>query len=67
MDNQCILMGFHQMEITLNDFFNIQGLYDVFVNHKLLIYRNEIFNIDNNTKWDGTSNNGLGSNQFYFL
>ena len=56
--------GFSPNGDGLNDFFNIQGLYDVFVNHKLLIYNRNgalIFRGDNNTKWDGTSNNGLGS------
>ena len=56
--------GFSPNGDGLNDFFNIQGLYDVFVNHKLFIYNRNgalIFRGDNNTKWDGTSNNGLGS------
>ena len=56
--------GFSPNGDGLNDFFNIQGIYDVFVNHKLFIYNRNgalIFSGDNNTKWDGTSNNGLGS------
>jgi gliding motility-associated-like protein len=56
--------GFSPNGDGVNDFFNIQGLYDVFVNHKLFIYNRNgalIFRGDNNTKWDGTSNNGLGS------
>jgi gliding motility-associated-like protein len=56
--------GFSPNGDGLNDFFNIQGIYDVFVNHKLLIYNRNgalIFRGDNNTKWYGTSNNGLGS------
>ena len=57
--------GFSPNGDGLNDLFNIQGLYDEFLNHKLLIYNRHgtlIFEGNNNIKWDGTSNNGLGSN-----
>jgi gliding motility-associated-like protein len=48
----------------LNDIFDIQGVYDVFINHKLLIYNRYgslIFEGDNNIKWDGNSNRGTNS------
>lgn len=44
-----------------NDIFDIQGLYDVFLNHKLLIqnrYGTVVFEGNNNTKWEGNSNTG---------
>lgn len=53
--------GFSPNGDGYNDWFNIQGLYDVFLNHKLLIYNRYgtvIFEGDNDTKWDGTSNRG---------
>jgi len=42
-----------------NDFFNITSLYDVYLNHELKIYNRYgklVFNGDNTTKWDGSSN-----------
>jgi gliding motility-associated-like protein len=45
-----------------NDWFNIQGLYNIFENHKLLIYNRYgtlIFEGDNNHPWLGISNKGL--------
>ena len=45
-----------------NDYFNIQGLYDVFEQHELLIYNRYgtlIFKGDNLKKWDGKANQGL--------
>ena len=48
-----------------NDFFNIEGLYNVFLNHKLLIYNRYgslVFVGNNDKKWDGTSNHGIFSN-----
>ncbi|SFN86351.1 gliding motility-associated C-terminal domain-containing protein [Bizionia echini] len=47
-----------------NDWFNIQGLYNIFENHKLLIYNRWgtlIFQGNNNLPWDGTANKGLTS------
>ena len=67
-NNDCeinIPQGFSPNGDGLNDFFNIQGLYDVFLNHKLLIYNrygNLVFVGDNDNKWDGTSNHGIGFN-----
>ena len=43
-----------------NDYFNIQNLYDVFINHKLKIYNRYgtlIFEGDNSNKWYGTTIN----------
>lgn len=57
--------GFSPNGDGLNDWFNIQGLYDVFLNHKLLIYNRYgtlIFEGNNDLKWDGTSNRGANSN-----
>ena len=45
----------------LNDVFNILGLYDVFINHKLRIfnrYGTMVFEGDNDLKWDGSANRG---------
>ena len=45
-----------------NDWFNIQGLYDIFENHQLLIYNRWgtlIFEGDNNLRWEGRANRGL--------
>ena len=53
--------GFSPNGDGFNDWFNIQGLYDVFLNHKLLIYNRYgtlIFEGNNDLKWDGTSNRG---------
>lgn len=53
--------GFSPNGDGYNDWFNIQGLYDIFYNHKLLIYNRYgtlIFEGNNNLKWDGTSNRG---------
>ncbi|GGG57324.1 gliding motility-associated C-terminal domain-containing protein [Bizionia arctica] len=47
-----------------NDWFNIQGLYNIFENHKLLIYNRYgtlIFEGDNNNPWLGNSNKGLNN------
>lgn len=48
----------------INDIFDIQGLYDVFTNHKLHIYNRYgtlIFEGDNNNKWNGKSNRGFNT------
>ncbi len=45
-----------------NDWFNIQGLYDIFERHQLLIYNRWgtlIFEGNNDLKWDGRANRGL--------
>src|SRR5690554_250510 len=47
-----------------NDWFNIQGLYDIFEKHKLLIYNRYgtlVFEGDNENRWTGKSNRGLNN------
>jgi gliding motility-associated-like protein len=54
--------GFSPNNDGLNDWFNIQGLYNIFVNHELLIfnrYGTLIFVGDNNQPWTGVPNRGL--------
>ncbi|MDA9875975.1 gliding motility-associated C-terminal domain-containing protein [Flavobacteriaceae bacterium] len=44
-----------------NDIFDIQNLYDIYLNHSLKIYNRYgdcIFEGDNTTKWDGRTKNG---------
>lgn len=65
--NNCppiVPQGFSPNNDGYNDWFNIQGLYDVFENHELLIYNRYgtlIFKGNNNLKWDGTANQGLNN------
>ena len=59
-----IPQGFSPTDDGVNDWFNIQGLYNVFLNHKLEIYNRYgvlIFEGDNATPWNGKSNRGLNS------
>lgn len=54
--------GFSPNNDGFNDFFNIQGLYDVFDAHQLLIYNRYgtlIFEGNNDLKWYGKSNRGI--------
>lgn len=54
--------GFSPNNDGLNDWFNIQGLYDIFINHELRIYNRygTLIFVGNNSKpWDGTANRGL--------
>ena len=47
-----------------NDWFNIQGLYNIFEKHKLLIYNRYgtlIFEGDNENPWHGLANKGLNN------
>ena len=56
--------GFSPNDDTYNDWFNIQGLYDIFENHELLIfnrYGTLIFEGDNSKPWDGKANRGLNN------
>jgi len=56
--------GFSPNEDGFNDWFNIQGLYDIFDQHQLLIYNRHgtlIFQGDNSLKWFGKSNKGLNA------
>ena len=56
--------GFSPNNDGLNDWFNIQGLYNIFVNHELLIfnrYGTLIFVGDNNQPWTGIPNRGINA------
>ena len=47
-----------------NDWFNIQGLYDIFENHRLKIfnrYGTLIFQGNNNERWEGLINRGINN------
>ena len=59
-----IPQGFSPNGDLVNDYFNIQYLYDVFYDHKLTIYSRWgtiVFEGDNSNKWNGISNRGLSS------
>lgn len=56
--------GFSPNGDTYNDWFNIQGLYDIFEKHQLRIYNRYgtlVFEGDNSKKWDGKSNRGINN------
>ncbi len=56
--------GFSPNNDNYNDWFNIQGLYDIFTEHKLKIYNRYgdiIFEGDNNNPWYGKINRGLNN------
>ena len=56
--------GFSPNQDPYNNFFNISGLYNIFENHQLKIFNRLgtlIFIGDNDTKWDGRVNQGLGN------
>lgn len=56
-----IPQGFSPNNDSINDWFNIQGLYNIFTNHELKIFNRLgdcIFRGDNNTPWDGKLRNG---------
>jgi gliding motility-associated-like protein len=56
--------GFSPNDDTKNDWFNIQGLYNIFTEHELEIYNRYgdiIFVGDNEKPWDGTVNRGLNN------
>ncbi|SHG44921.1 gliding motility-associated C-terminal domain-containing protein [Winogradskyella jejuensis] len=58
--------GFSPNDDNKNDWFNIQGLYNIFEQHELKIYNRLgtlIFKGDNQKRWDGYSNNGLNNGQ----
>ena len=59
-----IPQGFSPNNDTFNDWFNIQGLYDIFTKHKLEIYNRYgdiIFEGDNDKPWYGKINRGLNN------
>ncbi|MGS2726658.1 gliding motility-associated C-terminal domain-containing protein [Psychroserpens sp. BH13MA-6] len=56
--------GFSPNNDGVNDWFNIQGLYDIFESHELKIfnrYGTLIFEGDNDLKWEGQINRGLNN------
>lgn len=56
--------GFSPNDDTFNDWFNIQGLYDIFTEHQLKIYNRYgdiIFEGDNDKPWSGEINSGLNN------
>ncbi|MEZ4793074.1 MAG: gliding motility-associated C-terminal domain-containing protein [Gelidibacter sp.] len=56
--------GFSPNDDSLNDWFNIQGLYDIFLSHELKIYNRYgtlIFEGNNATPWDGKANRGINN------
>lgn len=56
--------GFSPNDDTYNDWFNIQGLYDIFTQHQLKIYNRYgdlIFEGNNDKRWFGKVNRGLNN------
>ncbi len=56
--------GFSPNDDNINDWFNIQGLYNIFEHHKLKIfnrYGTLIFEGDNNKPWRGYTNRGINN------
>jgi gliding motility-associated-like protein len=56
--------GFSPNDDTFNDWFNIQGLYDIFTEHQLKIYNRYgdiIFEGNNEKPWNGKINSGLNN------
>jgi len=59
-----IPQGFSPNNDTVNDWFNIQDLYDIFEKHELQIYNRYgtlIFVGDNATRWEGKANRGINN------
>ncbi|WP_461598532.1 T9SS type B sorting domain-containing protein [Winogradskyella sp.] len=59
-----IPQGFSPNDDTFNDWFNIQGLYDIFTEHQLKIYNRYgdiIFEGNNEKPWNGKINSGLNN------
>ncbi|WP_258774283.1 gliding motility-associated C-terminal domain-containing protein [Winogradskyella sp. KYW1333] len=57
--------GFSPNDDNANDWFNIQGLYDIFTEHELLIfnrYGDLIFKGNNDKLWSGVVNKGINAN-----
>ncbi len=56
--------GFSPNNDGKNDWFNIQGLYDIFKAHELFVYNRYgvlIFKGDNDNPWKGYTNRGIGN------
>ena len=61
-----IPQGFSPNNDSINDWFNIQGLYNIFTQHELIIYNRYgtlIFEGNNDKRWEGYSNRGFNSGQ----
>lgn len=61
-----IPQGFSPNTDGINDWFNIQGLYNIFTEHELIIYNRYgtlIFEGNNDKRWEGFSNRGINSGQ----
>ncbi|NRA93388.1 MAG: gliding motility-associated C-terminal domain-containing protein, partial [Psychroserpens sp.] len=61
-----IPQGFSPNDDSINDWFNIQGLYNIFTKHELIIYNRYgtlIFEGNNDKRWEGYSNRGINSGQ----
>jgi gliding motility-associated-like protein len=59
-----IPQGFSPNDDGYNDWFNIQGLYDIFEVHELQIYNRYgtlVFVGDNSKRWEGKANRGLNN------
>ena len=59
-----IPQGFSPNDDLYNDWFNIQGLYDIFEVHELQIYNRYgtlVFVGDNSKRWEGKANRGLNN------
>lgn len=59
-----IPQGFSPNNDGFNDWFNIQGLYNIFEKHELLIYNRYgtlIFKGNNEKRWEGKANHGLNN------
>lgn len=57
--------GFSPNNDGINDWFNIQGLYNIFENHELKIFNRYgilIFEGNNTNRWNGRTNRGLNNN-----
>ena len=68
--NPTIPQGFSPNEDGYNDWFNIDGLYDIYLQHELLIFNRFgtlIFKGDNDLKWDGKANYGPLKETTFFL
>ncbi|MBU2940666.1 gliding motility-associated C-terminal domain-containing protein [Lacinutrix sp. C3R15] len=59
-----IPQGFSPNNDSVNDWFNIQGLYNIFENHELKIYNRYgtlLFVGNNSKKWEGKANRGINN------
>ncbi|MFD2917634.1 T9SS type B sorting domain-containing protein [Psychroserpens luteus] len=62
LEDLIIPNGFSPNDDGYNDWFNIQGLYDIYLNHDLEIYNRYgtlVFKGNNDNKWFGVANKGI--------